>query len=224
MHRRIGLLELSRPMLIDTCSTPDTASREGGADARTSGQTESDADAYPAHVAGRRRAVNGTTLEIRPIAPADGQLIRDFVRSLSFETRYLRFMSAVKELSTRDIEQLTGIEHRRDAALLALVKEDGADRVIGVARYALAADGEDCEFAIVVADDWQDRGLGHLLMMLLIDTAGARGVKRIVGDVLAINRPMLSFVRELGFRVAPSSDDPTIWRVERDLDSDRLPV
>jgi len=204
-------------MLINTCSTPDTASRDRRADARTSGQAKRDADAYPAHVAGCRLAANGATIEIRPIAPADGQRIRDFVHSLSFETRYLRFMSAVNDLSTREINRLTRIDHRRDAALLALVKEDGADRVVGVARYALLADGDDCEFAIVVSDDWQDRGVGRLLMMLLIDTAQARGLKRIVGDVLAINRPMLSFVRELGFRVTPSSDDPTIRRVERDL-------
>jgi acetyltransferase len=211
-------------MLIDTCSTPDTASRERRADARTSGQAKRDADAYPAHVVGRRRVANGNTVEIRPIAPADGRLIRDFVRSLSFETRYLRFMSAVSELSTQTVEWLTRIDHRCDAALLAVVKEDGADRVVGVARYALLVDGDDCEFAIVVADDWRDRGLGRLLMTLLIDTAQARGLKRIVGDVLAINGPMLSFVKELGFRVAPSSDDLTMRRVERDVDGDRPPV
>jgi len=208
-------------MLIDTCSALDPASR---ADARTSGQAEHDADTYPAHVVARRRIARGNTVEIRPFAPADGQLIQDFVRSLSFETRYLRFMSAVSELGTQTVEWLTRIDHRRDAALLALVKEHGAARVVGVARYALLADGDDCEFAIVVADDWQDRGLGRLLMLLLIDTAHARGLKRIVGDVLAINGPMLSFVSELGFRVAPSSDDPTIRRVERDLDGDRPPV
>ena len=185
-------------MLIDSCSAPDTASR-----ADASGQAKHDTDAYPAHAVGRRRVTYGNTVEIRPIAPTDSQLIRDFVRSLSFETRYLRFMSAVSELSTQTVEWLTRIDHRRDAALLALVKEDGADRVVGVARYALLSDGNDCEFAIVVADDWQDRGLGRLLMMLLIDTAHARGLKRIVGDVLAINGPMLSFVSELGFPRRP---------------------
>jgi hypothetical protein len=49
-------------------------------------------------------------------------------------------------------------------------------------------------------------------------------LKRIVGDVLAINGPMLSFVKELGFRVAPSGDDLTMRRVERDVDGDRPPV
>jgi len=187
--------------------------------ARASGQTKR--DPYPAHVVGQRRAANGTTLDIRPITPADGELIRDFVRSLSLGTRYLRFMAAVKELSTQSVERLTRIDHERDAALLAVVNEDGADRVVGVARYALCAGGGACEFAIVVADDWRGRGLGRLLMTLLIDTAEARGLKRIVGDVLAINRRMLAFVKAFGFRVLPSSDDPTIERVERPLNGDR---
>ena len=69
-------------------------------------------------------------------------------------------MAAVNELSPQMVDRLTGIDHRRDAALIAVVDDGCADRVVGVARYALDADGESCDFAIVVADDWQGRGLG----------------------------------------------------------------
>lgn len=173
---------------------------------------------YPAHVVGGWCAANGTIVHIRPIAPDDGQLIRDFVRVLSFEARYFRFMMAVKELSARTVAQLARIDHRRNAALVAVANEAGADRIVGVARYALNSNGESGEFAIVVGDDWQRRGLGHHLMTLLIDTAVARGLKRIVGDVLSINRPMLAFVTALGFDTMASKDDPALRRVERRLD------
>jgi len=175
-------------------------------------------DAYPAHAIGSWRAIDGTSVHIRPIAPGDQELIRDFVRSLSSETRYLRFMAEVKELSAPTLDRLTGIDHRRDAALIATVDDAGVDRVVGVARYALNSDGESCDFAIVIADDWQGRGLGRRLLTLLVDTAATRGLKRIGGDVLAINRPMLALLKALGFGVRRSNGDRTMQRAERRLD------
>ena len=169
---------------------------------------------YPAHVAGSWQASNGASARIRPIAAEDAGMIRDFVQSLSLETRYLRFLSAVNELSPQTIARLTSIDHRRDAALIAISDQRGASRVVGVARYALDAGGESCEFAIVVADDWRSLGLGRWLMKLLVDTAAARGLKRMRGEVLAINGPMLAFAKALGFSASVSNDDPTMRRVE----------
>ena len=172
---------------------------------------------YSRQVVGGWRDANGTLVRIRPIASADAELIREFVRSLSLETRYLRFMTAVNELSPQMVDRLTGIDHRRDAALIAVVGDGGVECVVAVARYALDVDGESCDFAIVVADDWQGHGLGRRLLTLLIETAAARGLKRIAGDVLAVNRPMLAFVRALRFEVS-ASDDPTVRRVDLGLD------
>jgi acetyltransferase len=160
-------------------------------------------------------------VQLRSIEVTDAPLIREFVQSLSPGTRYLRFMSALKELSAQMIDRLTRVDHRRDAALIGIVNADGADRVVGVARYAANADGESCEFAIVVADDWQRRGLGSRLLSLLVDTATARGLKRIGGDVLAINGPMKAFVKAHGFTVNSPKHDPTLVRVELQLDCQR---
>jgi acetyltransferase len=160
-------------------------------------------------------------VQIRSIEVADAALIREFVGSLSFETRYLRFMGTVKELSPQAIDRLTRVDHRREAALVAVVDYDSADRIVGVARYAMNADDETCDFAIVVADDWQRRGLGSRLLTLLVDIASARGLKRIGGEVLAINRPMTAFVSAHGFSVTLSESDPRSLRVERRLDGSR---
>ena len=157
-------------------------------------------------------------MRIRPIEVADATLIHEFVASLSSETRYLRFMSAVKELSAQAIDRLTRVDQQRDAALVAILITDGADRLVGVARYAGNADVDSCDVAIVVADDWRRRGLGSFLLTLLIDTASARGLKRMDGDVLAINGPMVAFAKAHGFSVSRSRDETTCVRVERRLD------
>jgi acetyltransferase len=160
-------------------------------------------------------------VQIRSIEVTDSAPIREFVQSLSFETRYLRFMSAVKELSAPMVDRLTRVDHQRDAALIAVVNTDGADRVVGVARYVANADGESCEFAIVVADEWQRRALGSRLLALLVNRAATRGLKRIRGDMLAINAPMTAFVKAHGFTVSRSHEDPTLRHAELPLDCER---
>lgn len=175
----------------------------------------------PAQVKAFWRSPDGSIVQIRPIESTDATLIREFVGSLSYEARYLRFMGTVKELSSQAIDRLTRVDHRREAALVAVAHYDGLDRIVGVARYAMNADDETCDFAIVVADNWQRRGLGSRLLTLLVDAACTRGLRRIGGDVLAINRPMTAFVSAHGFSVTLSESDPRSLRVERRLDGSR---
>ena len=86
-----------------------------------------------------------------------------------------------------------------------------------VARYAVNAGGDSRDFAIVVADDWQRPGLGSHLITLPINNASTRGLKRIGGDVLAINRPMASFAKTHGLSSKRSHDEPTLLLIERTL-------
>jgi acetyltransferase len=90
------------------------------------------------------------------------------------------------------------------------------ETLIGVARYVLNRDNKEAEFAIVVADAWQGRGIGSRLLAKLIDVARRRGVKRLYGDILSINRPMLEFVRKLGFTLE-RHPDPTLARASLQL-------
>jgi acetyltransferase len=83
---------------------------------------------------------------------------------------------------------------------------------IGVARYVINPDGESCEFALVVADAWQHKGIGHRLMDALIDIARDKGLKTMEGEVLGSNRNMLGLVTELGFSVS-EGDEPSIRKV-----------
>jgi acetyltransferase len=172
---------------------------------------------YPAHLVNQMQLPDGTDLTIRPIRPEDAQIEQEFVRALSPQTKYFRFMQSLQELSREELIRLTQIDYHRELALIATVQENGVEVEIGVTRYAMNPDGESCEFALVVADAWQHRGIGSRLMQALMEAARARGFQIMEGEVLGSNQGMLALVRDLGFSVRTSPDDPAVKRVSRAL-------
>lgn len=175
---------------------------------------------YPAHLVRSARLRDGRTVTLRPVRRDDDFLERDFIRRLSGETRYLRFQKWVHSPSDRLIHFLTEVDYERHLALVATCERDGAEEVVGEARYVADAEGANCELGIVVADDWQKSGLAGVLMEALLRAARERGLKRMEGQVLATNRPMLRFVRALGFRVEPMEGDRTLVRIVKELRMD----
>lgn len=173
--------------------------------------------AYPSELAGVWTAADGTRFAIRPILPEDADMERDFVKSLSPQTRYLRFMSALNELTPAMLERFTHVDYGRDMALIAVVDDGGRDTQTAVARYVLEADGRSCEFAIVVGERWQGHGLGRHLMARLIEIAASRGLARMTGEILAINVGMLDMARRLGFTIADVPGSPAVKHVTLNL-------
>jgi acetyltransferase len=103
-------------------------------------------------------------------------------------------------------------------ALVAVTGEGSADaRIIGVARYVTNPDGQSCEFALTVADDWQRQGIGRQLMQRLMTFARDRGLEIMEGDVLTQNHKMLKLCRKLGFRKLHDSEAPDVTLVRRHL-------
>jgi len=167
---------------------------------------------YPSHLISEYLTPEGQVVTIRPIRPEDAQMEQEFVRNLSPQTKYFRFMNTLKELSPQQLVRLTQIDYDREMAFVATTQIDGKETEIGVARYATNPDGESCEFAIVVADAWQGKGLARRLMGILIDTARSRGLKYMNGDFLAENTRMIQFVASLGFVLSPHPEDPGLKR------------
>jgi GNAT superfamily N-acetyltransferase len=145
------------------------------------------------------RLSDGTHVLIRPIQPADADIERAFIRHLSPQSRRMRFLGQIAEPSDTLIRDLTNIDRRRDMAFVALVHRDGAEQEIGVSRYSANGDGSVCECAVAVADDWQRRGLGTLLMRHLIDYARAQGIRELVSYDASENRQMRELAADLGF-------------------------
>jgi acetyltransferase len=165
---------------------------------------------YPSHLVQTWTMPDGTDVLIRPIRPEDAELEKEFVRNLSAETKYFRFMNTLRELTDPMVARLTQIDYDREMAFIATVDQDGKEVEVGVCRYAVNPGGDSCEFAIVVSDDWQHRGLARKLMLVLIDAARSRGLKFMEGDFLSNNERMLKFVAGLGFALANNPDDNSI--------------
>jgi acetyltransferase len=173
---------------------------------------------YPSDLARRWQLPDGRDVRIRPILPEDATMEREFVESLSPESRYYRFMYRMDKLSPRMLARFTQIDYDREMALVVVLEENGNEtRILAVARYVTNPDGESCEFALTVADDMQRQGIGRQLMQSLMNAARDRGLEVMEGDVLAVNRKMLRFCEELGFRLVRSADDPEVMAVRRHL-------
>jgi acetyltransferase len=162
-------------------------------------------------------ARDGTRVTIRPIRAQDLELERAFVNGLSRATAYQRLMSA-RTPSSEELRRFTDIDPAREMALIATASVEGRERQIGVARYVRDAETEDeAECAIVLADDWQRRGLGTKLLASLIDAAQRQGVRRLVATTHSENEAMLALARRLGFSLALNRESASITNLTLDL-------
>ena len=142
----------------------------------------------------------GEVVCIRPIRPEDSTIEQAFVRALSADSRYNRFMGQVNELSHALLDRFTHNDYPSTFALVATVGEGRNEKEIAVARYCSKQGDKACEFAVTVADEWHGRGVGSLLIGRLMDLARKGGLERMEGYVLSTNQRMLGFARFHGFR------------------------
>jgi GNAT superfamily N-acetyltransferase len=164
---------------------------------------------------------DGRRVTVRAIRDEDKAAVNEAFQHLSPDSRYSRFMGLVRELSPAMLEATTHPRGERDLALVAVVAvvaESEAEVIVGGARYAASAGGDDCEFAVTVVDDWQGVGLARQLMELLLAAARARGLRTMEGYILTTNASMRGLARRLGFSDMPMAEDPTVRLVRRQLE------
>ncbi len=170
---------------------------------------------YPSYLISHYQLKDGTDIEIRPIRPEDAELEKEFIENLSPQSRYYRFMHTLKQVSPEMLVRFTQIDYHRELALVAIVRKEGRLIEIGVSRYALNIDGNSCEFAVVVSDQWQHLGIGYILMEKLIEAARLKNISRMEGVILRDNQPMQRLARSLGFTITPhESDDEVVLAVK----------
>jgi acetyltransferase len=173
---------------------------------------------YPTYMVHNWQLADGTNITIRPIRPEDAKLVQAFVKNLSEESRYFRFMNSMRELSHEMLVRFTQIDYSREAALIAVTgDEDGQEIELGVARYSTNPDGESCEFALVIADNMSGKGLANKLMNALMDVAREKGFKAIQGEVLSNNTHMLKLMKQLKFDISTSAEDRQVKNVSKQL-------
>lgn len=162
------------------------------------------------------RAPRGERITVRPIRSQDSGLLQAYMRGLSMETRRNRFLGAVGELSPTRLKQLIRIDGPGDVALLAFPDRDES-QVIAEAILVNMPNGRRCEIAVSVADAWQGRGVGTLLLRHLECRARMAGARSLYGDVLRTNAAMKCLARKEGFLIRPASTDARLIEVCKDF-------
>lgn len=160
---------------------------------------------------------DGTPFFLRPIRPDDAVLERRFIEKLSPASRRYRFLETMRSPSQELLKLMTVIDPTTDAAYVAALGEGEQEQEIGVARFSAPPGGKDCEFAVTVADEWQNKGLGSLMMERLISVARARGIETMYSSDAADNTRMRQFAEHLHFHHEQDPEDARLVRYSVDL-------
>lgn len=164
------------------------------------------------------RLRDGSAVTLRAARADDDGMITEMIEGLSLSTRYQRFFYPLHELTPKMLDRFTHNAPDEAMTLLAFVRWRGRDVCIAMAQYVADPFPQRCDFAVVVADDWQRHGLGKRLIKTLICLARAAGIKRVEGDMLADNKAMTRLMVELGFRVSPHEDGSYLRKISKELD------
>jgi acetyltransferase len=151
---------------------------------------------YPVELESEAMLRDGTRVAIRPMRPEDVELETRFFDRLSERSRYQRFMQYLPHLPPKMLARFTQLDYDRELALVALLDRE----FIAVGRYAPNSDGDTAEFALVVADAWQGKGLGRILLEKLREEARKAGYRALYGNIMA-NHDMLNLALRLGFEL-----------------------
>jgi GNAT superfamily N-acetyltransferase len=146
---------------------------------------------------------DGTTAQIRLLTPDDGDRLRRFHAGLSLESTRMRYFVSKPRLTDKDVAWLTDIDVMNRCALVAVEH----DEIIAVGRWMRPRHGsDDAEVAFITADHQQGRGIGTLLLAMLIELAPDYGITAFTASVLFENHPMMHVFRECGYQISVTVD------------------
>ncbi len=143
---------------------------------------------------------------VRPVKPEDAPLFVDLFKILSPTSIYFRFFGALKELRPELLARFTQIDYDREIALVAIDEDSETERMLGVARVIGDPDAVEGEFAVLIADDWQGKGIGAALLRNLLLIAKKQGFQYIHGIVLRENTKMCALGKKMGFTINRGED------------------
>jgi len=210
---QVSQLIVDRPEIIELDINPLLADAHGviALDARIrvgvpriSGPKRLAIRPYPRELEETLTLKDGRQVLVRPIRPEDGPAHRAFVARLTPEDLRFRFLGVTREVPPSEMARLTQIDYDREMAFIATApNEHGVEETLAVVRTVSDPDNVRADFAVMVRSDLKGRGLGTALMKKMIAYCRSRGIKAIVGQVLADNQAMLRLTRQLGFTVTP---------------------
>ncbi|MBX9692097.1 MAG: GNAT family N-acetyltransferase [Cyanobacteria bacterium] len=144
-------------------------------------------------------------MTIRSIRPDDKSFMQEEMKHLSDTSRYFRFLTVKKELSSEELVYFTEVDFDKHVALVASIKDDETLIPAGIGRYIRSPDSNDAEVAFEVEDEFQGLGIGTLLLQHLTLIAKEAGVTEFFALVLSENRKMLEVFKHCGLKMTSSS-------------------
>jgi len=156
---------------------------------------------YPTRYVVPWRLTDGTEVLLRPIRPEDEPLEHEMLSTLSEETLRGRFFQVLKKITHEMLIRFCNIDYDREMAIVAELRQGEKRRIIGIGRLIIEPDFNGSEFAVVVHDEFQGKGLGYKLVDMLIGVAQDKGLGEVTGTVLTDNMSMLRVCETLGFTV-----------------------
>jgi len=169
---------------------------------------------YPKEYMTTFRLRDGREILLRPVRPEDEPIEEEMFKSFSEETERFRFFTYLKDVTHELLVRYTQIDYDREIAIIAEVDEEGKKKMAGVARMVADPYNDTGEFAIVVADPWQNQGLGDKLMDYILEIAKKRGIKRVYADFLRDNYIMMHMFKKRNFQIAKDED---VYHTELEL-------
>jgi GNAT superfamily N-acetyltransferase len=150
---------------------------------------------------------DGTLIGFRSMNPTDEPGTRDLFYSLSQETVYYRYMSHMKRIPRKQLQNFVYVDHRTEVAIVGTVPEAHGEEIIAIGRYYLDQKTNRAEVAFEVRDDWQRQGIGGFIMKHLANIAKRNGIAGFTAEVMRDNKPMQAVINHSGMKVRSSLNE-----------------
>jgi len=140
-------------------------------------------------------------VQFRLIRPDDADRIKELFYDLSEESIYFRFLTPLRSLRRQTLQDFYNVDQDRDISIVAVISIDDekeVEEIIGAGRYLLDRGKNEAEFALLVEDEYQGRGVGTFLLSQLMRIAKSKGVKRFIAYVHPQNQKMVRFIHKTG--------------------------
>lgn len=171
---------------------------------------------YPEKYVRQIVANDGQEVTLRPIRPEDEPMEAEMFNALSNQSLYYRFFGYLPAVTHEFLTRMTQIDYNREMAIIAELEENGVRKMAGVVRIIADAWGETAEFAIVIADPWQNLGLGSRLMDYMLEIARDKGIRKVFASVLRSNAHMIRMFKSRGFVL--DVEDSNVFSAQLDIE------
>ena len=161
---------------------------------------------YPEHLESYRTTSTDFSFLLRPVKISDEPLLKDFFYSLSDQSLFRRFISVRKDMPHERLQEFVIIDHTKEMMILATVRDEEAEKAVAVGQYGINGDTHTAEVALVVRDDFQNKGIGTELLSYLTYLAKRGGLLGFTAEVLVENKPMQHLFEKMGFDTQRRTD------------------